>query len=75
MLHRNIFDCLPQRGLPGRNRSDYEELLYIEILRHSRAFGRTVSRYFHGADIPRKKKLFYTEYFQAKIYQITRAFV
>jgi len=30
MLHRNIFDCLPQRGLPDRNRSDYKESsLYI----------------------------------------------
>lgn len=51
MLRRNIFDCLPQRDLPGI-------VLYSEILGHSHASDRIVSQYFHGADIPGKKRKF-----------------
>jgi len=67
MLRRNIFDCLPQRDLPDRNRST--QWIYTNTRTPSCLRYRTVSQYFHGAGThPQKKKLFYTEYFQPKIY-------
>lgn len=63
---------------PAVNRSEYEESLYTMRYRDTLVPrpGRTVSRCFHDAGIPTEKKnLLHTEYFQSKIYQITRAFV